>query len=666
MTRTANPLLFWAPAIMLSLLAHAALVMVIQLGTIADPVPMTEEIQTRIDVSSLDVPAQRAEAREAEGEVAESGEASGERLGVRDVPTSQARPVTPSGQTVAALAADAPVTRPAAARADALPATTAGGARLAAAVPVAPSLSSSTASATPVAPAAVPSTAAALSTPPRGEAVATVRPDTAAVTATASAGPVLAAATAVSPAIAAAAPSADTLAAAQSRGETAAAVLPQSMTMAAAEMPALALPRARPSGTELAPVSAAPSRLKTVTAGGVPVSPAAPPATAAMTLVAEATTLVASAGVAPAVAARPPPAVLMAAVATPSQTVLSGRAEGQQVASVQAPQAPVATLDAGSPGIAAPAALAAPQPTELAPSATSEFAGRVAPTSTAEAAVVATAALAWSGGAETVLDEQSLAAIQSFMQPGELSGSASFAGSVRDGIGAALAQFPCSRLQAAFQPESGGLEIRGHVPTEDMKGAVVGMLGNAVGDSIPVGGSVLVLPQPQCGVLDSVEGLGVPQSRDQIDDPLVIGEEAQARIEQYEDGSPMLMRLQAADFDSYIYIDYYDADGNVIHLLPNEYRGENRFAADTPFMIGEERSGFTIKAAPPFGQDIAVVLASTAPLYDGVRPLVERAVDYLPWLHARVQAFRDADPGFRGEWAYLFVITGPVGAFANR
>ena len=37
-------------------------------------------------------------------------------------------------------------------------------------------------------------------------------------------------------------------------------------------------------------------------------------------------------------------------------------------------------------------------------------------------AMVATAALAWSGGADTVLDEQSLAAIQSFMRPGELSG----------------------------------------------------------------------------------------------------------------------------------------------------------------------------------------------------------------------------------------------------
>ena len=252
------------------------------------------------------------------------------------------------------------------------------------------------------------------------------------------------------------------------------------------------------------------------------------------------------------------------------------------------------------------------------------------------------------------------------MTPGEVAGSAAFAGSVRDGIGAALARFPCSRLQAAFQPATGGLEIRGHIPSEEFRPAIVGMLQGTVGESIPVGDSVLILPAPQCGVLDAVDRLDLPQSRDQIDDPLVIGEEAQARIMRYEDGARMAMALEGADYDAHIYMDYYDGDGNVIHLLPSEFRADNFFAANAPFVIGDDASGLRLTATPPFGQDIVVVLATTSPLYEGVRPLVEPAVDYLPWLHGRVDAFRAADPGFRGEWAYLFVMTGPIGAFADR
>ena len=138
-----------------------------------------------------------------------------------------------------------------------------------------------------------------------------------------------------------------------------------------------------------------------------------------------------------------------------------------------------------------------------------------------------------------------MTAIQSFMQPREVTKSASFAGSVRDGIGAALVQYPCSRLQAAFQPETGGLEVRGHVPAPAMREQVVATLQQFVGGAIPIGGSILVLPQPQCGVLNAVEGFGFPQSKDQENDPLEVGEEAQAQVLSFEEG-PCASDLQLA------------------------------------------------------------------------------------------------------------------------
>ena len=675
MTRTANPLLFWFPAIMLSLLAHAAFVMMIHRGTQPDPVEMVAEIRTRIDVSSLDVPSQRAEAGEAESEVAEASEASGERLGVQAVPTSQARPVAAPGQQVAALAPDTPASRPVEATGDTVAAAAAPIAQLAAASVTSPSLTSAAAPTTTVAAAAMPEAVAATALPestaaaaaiPQGTALATVQPVGAALTATAPDTSAVAAATADTATLAAASPASQTVAASAGPTLLAPAVAPPSLTMAAASAPAQALAGSRPEGAQLAPVAAGAARITTLAAAGPRVVPAAPSATLAVARPADATLVLASTSSGPAVSAQQPQAVRMGAVAAPAQAVATGRAQGVQVASLQAAPDPVATLDTASPGVSSAAAIAAPQGTEVAPAATGDIAGSVARTEASDIAVAATASLAWTGDAASILDEQSLAAIQSFMGTGDIAGSAAFAGSVRDGIGSALAQFPCSRLQAAFQPESGGLEIRGHIPSEDFRPAVVSMLQNTVGDSIPVGDSVLVLPSPQCGVLDAIEGLGVPQSRDQIDDPLVIGEEAQARIVQYEDGQLMTLTLTGADYDAYIYLDYYDGDGNVYHLLPSQFREENFFRTDEPFVIGDRASGMNLRAAAPFGQDIAVLLAATSPLYEGVRPLVERADDYLPWLHARVDAFRESDPGFRGEWAYLFVMTGPVGAFAGR
>jgi hypothetical protein len=194
------------------------------------------------------------------------------------------------------------------------------------------------------------------------------------------------------------------------------------------------------------------------------------------------------------------------------------------------------------------------------------------------------------------------------------------------------------------------------------------MLEQAVGGAIPIGGSVMVLPAPQCGVLDAVEGFGFPQSKDQENDPLEVGREAQAQILSFDEGQRVVFSLQAPEFDAHIYLDYYDKDGNVLHVLPNQYMEDNWHAANTRFAIGEAQGGgteFEMRVTPPFSQDVAIVLGATRPLYDGLRPLLEDAAGYLSWLRARIDELRAEDPVIRGEWVYLFVRTGPRGAFVQ-
>lgn len=272
----------------------------------------------------------------------------------------------------------------------------------------------------------------------------------------------------------------------------------------------------------------------------------------------------------------------------------------------------------------------------------------------------ATAALAWTGSSQERFDPASLAAIQSFMTGSDLSGSKSSAGSVRDGISALLSSVPCARLQVAFVPDTGSLELRGHVPEEGFRAPVLASLRAQVGGSIPVLDNLLILPPPQCGALSGIAAVGLPQSTDQLTNPLLVGEDAHARLYRYSKGERLIFDMTAPDYGSYVYVDYFDASGNVIHLVPNDSVTLEYHDPKSAVKIGADRADgnfLPVFIGPPYGQEIAVAFAASRPLYDGLRPTVEPADGYLRWLKDRVSRARDADPDFKGEWVYFFVST---------
>ena len=258
------------------------------------------------------------------------------------------------------------------------------------------------------------------------------------------------------------------------------------------------------------------------------------------------------------------------------------------------------------------------------------------------------------------VDPVSLAAFQSFMEPDDLSRSAA---EVRDGIKATLSAIPCSRLQVQYDPDDNSLLVSGHVPDPELRDTVVSAMQAQMGQDIPVREGLLILPRPQCGALSGIASVGLPQSTDQITNPLLLGEDTHAREFRYTAGSPLVMALQGADYDAYVYVDYFDADGNVLHLSPNQYTPLEKTEAKSELQIGSDHvlepgePGLYIEIGPPFGQEIAVAFAASTPLYDGVRPLVEPAAAYLGWLREKVAEARVNDPDFKGEWVYFFIST---------
>ena len=362
-----------------------------------------------------------------------------------------------------------------------------------------------------------------------------------------------------------------------------------------------------------------------------------------------------------------PAAERLGAVAAAAQTTKPAAAPGQKLTASAAPpaaKADVPQTTALRPAPATSAPLAAAYPTGAAlpevPPATTAVPQRSPDLHPAIAAPAdgehMVASLAFSGE-DAQIDPVSLKAIQSFMQPGD---TAAQSDDTHDALAAILSSVPCSRLQAEFNPETGSLDLRGHVPDAAMKGPVLAALQAQLGSTIKVNDAMLILPRPQCGALGGIADVGLPQSQDQLTNPRLIGADAQARAYDYRRGETLVLDLAAPDYDAFVYVDYFSADGNVIHLVPNDTVALQRRPAGSAMRVGApdaDEPFLNITIGPPYGQEIAAAFAASAPLYDGVRPLSEPAGPYLDWLKDQVTAARAADPDFKGEWVYFFVST---------
>lgn len=310
-----------------------------------------------------------------------------------------------------------------------------------------------------------------------------------------------------------------------------------------------------------------------------------------------------------------------------------------------------------APVIAANSLSATGEQTQTSPSK-----GDILPAQTLPA-VVRTAALAWEFADRVITDPKSLSVIQAFMAPGDLASSATNTGDVRDSLTDILASVDCARVSATFIPETGALELRGHVPDNAARAPVLLALQAQIGDGITVTDNLLQLPRPQCAALSAIASVGLAQSTDQLTNSRLIGKDAHVREYGFYQGQKLSFDLTAPDYDAVVYVDYFDANGNVIHLVPNTQVPLVRQQAKSTFGVGaarDGRPGLDITIGPPYGQEITVAFAASTPIFKELRPLVEPAETYLEDMKLRISKLRDSSPDFKGEWVYFFVTTAPA------
>jgi hypothetical protein len=82
--------------------------------------------------------------------------------------------------------------------------------------------------------------------------------------------------------------------------------------------------------------------------------------------------------------------------------------------------------------------------------------------------------------------------------------------------------------------------------------------------------------------------------------------------EAYVEGEKLVLYVRS-DTQAFLRIDYYQADGQVVHLLPNPLVS-NRVQAGQRFTLGGNGNAFQFKVAAPFGTEMLTVVASPQPI----------------------------------------------------
>ncbi|HST45614.1 MAG TPA: DotU family type IV/VI secretion system protein [Luteimonas sp.] len=221
-------------------------------------------------------------------------------------------------------------------------------------------------------------------------------------------------------------------------------------------------------------------------------------------------------------------------------------------------------------------------------------------------------------------------------------------------VDAQLTGFPCSDLRASVDADD-RVRVDGHVSRPDDIAALRQRV-TAVEGAADAKVDVALRIWPHCEVVALLKPHAA-RNRDG-NHGLAVAPVA-GHSDRFIENERVIVDLVQADYDGYLYVDYYTVGGDVAHLYPNPHEpGSGRqLRARERLQVGAtDARTWTIGA--PFGQELITVIASPVPLYEGAPPSeIEAAKDYLPRLRQLVEA-RQGDGQVTAE--FLFMQTEPA------
>ena len=203
-------------------------------------------------------------------------------------------------------------------------------------------------------------------------------------------------------------------------------------------------------------------------------------------------------------------------------------------------------------------------------------------------------------------------------------------------VSAALANLPCSALAPAIKGRV--VHVQGYLARSVGQARLKSMLAALPG----VGGVELALQEVddnKCALLRVLGRYWSAYHMRAGGGTSLRLNPASGRGTELKEGDTLMVDATTPNVQSYMAVDYFVLDGNVVHLLPNAAERETLAPPRHTVTVGN-LGNWMIGA--PFGTEMLVLLATPVPLFDKLRPDAEAGADYLRALDTQLDRIAKA------------------------
>jgi hypothetical protein len=203
---------------------------------------------------------------------------------------------------------------------------------------------------------------------------------------------------------------------------------------------------------------------------------------------------------------------------------------------------------------------------------------------------------------------------------------------LRAQVAAATAGYQCAAVDYVVAPDR-SVTFSGHVATESDLQRLRNDVDGIRGISGAANFDVRLMVRPYCEVAALLAPLTAQLGRDAP--RIALATKAnEARI-----GDCLMLDVIAPSFDSYVYVDYFDAEGEVLHLFPNRWDVLNIKPPRNHFILGKPaQTADCWRLSGPAGEQLISLIGAKKPLFPTGRPDTENARDYLASLSNAMKA----------------------------
>jgi hypothetical protein len=207
-------------------------------------------------------------------------------------------------------------------------------------------------------------------------------------------------------------------------------------------------------------------------------------------------------------------------------------------------------------------------------------------------------------------------------------------GALRSAVAAALSPVACTIVKSDVAEPDGTVSLVGVVghggPEAELHRAITNAAPTAAVDW-----RVASFDGPYCRALDVLHPVAYSAAARSSSFSMVLRNGNRP----LKDGELMTIDLQVPSFSAWLIVDYLQHDGTVVHLHPTPKDPARSYPANSRQTLGDPSAGGERwEVGAPYGTDMIIAVASSAPLFTQKRKDLEETEAYLHALQAAIEA----------------------------